>query len=56
MRRAIGAERKAVCFECYKADAWRQRAFESAASLDQDQRSAFSSGCRLKIDRPRLNG
>jgi hypothetical protein len=55
MRRAIGAERKAVCFECYKADAWRQRAFESAASLDTGSAERFQFGLPFEaVDRPRL--
>ena len=55
MRRAIGAERKAVCFECYKADARRQRAFESAASLDTGSTERLQSGLPFEaVDRPRL--
>jgi len=55
MRRAIGAERKAVCFECYKTDARRQRGFESAASLDTGSAERFQCGLPFEaVDRPRL--
>jgi hypothetical protein len=55
MRRAIGAERKAVCFECYKADARRQRALESAASLDTGSAERLQVGLPFEaVDRPRL--
>jgi len=55
MRRAIGAERKAVCFECYKADARRQRAFETAASLNTGSAERLQFGLPFEaVDRPRL--
>jgi hypothetical protein len=55
MRRAIGAERKAVCFECYKADARRRRAFEAAAALDTGSEARLQSGLPFEaVDRPRL--
>src|SRR5258707_5025375 len=55
MRRAIGAERKAVCFECYKADARRQRAVESAASLDTGSAERFQDGLPFEaVHQPRL--
>jgi hypothetical protein len=44
MRQAIGAERRAVCFECYRADARRQRALEAAASLDTGSAGRFQCG------------
>jgi len=56
MRRAIGAERKAVCFECYKADARRRRAFEAAASLDVGSDERFQFGLPFEaVDRSRLH-
>jgi hypothetical protein len=56
MRRAIGAERKAVCFECYKADARRQRAFEAAASVDTGSAERFQFGLPFEpVDRSRLD-
>jgi|SRR6266853_967289 len=55
MRRAIGAERRAVCFECYRADARRQRGFERAASFDAVSESRLQSGLPFEpVDRPRL--
>lgn len=55
MRKAIGAERKAVCFECYKADTRRQRAFEAAATLDTGSDARFQFGLPFEaVDRPRL--
>jgi hypothetical protein len=55
MRRAIGAERKAVCFECYKAEARRQRALQAAASLDTGSEARFQFGLPFEaVDRPRL--
>jgi hypothetical protein len=55
MRKAIGAERKAVCFECYKADARRQRALESAASLDTGSAERFQGGLPFEaVRQPRL--
>jgi hypothetical protein len=56
MRRAIGAERKAVCFECYKADARRRRAFEAAASVDTGSAERFQFGLPYEtVDRSRLD-
>ena len=56
MRRAIGAERKAVCFECYKADARRRRAFEAAASVDTGSAERFQFGLPFEaVDRSRLD-
>jgi hypothetical protein len=55
MRKAIGAERKAVCFECYKAEARRQRAFEEAGSLDTGSAARLQFGLPFEpVDRPRL--
>src|SRR5262245_28627561 len=55
MRRAIGAQRKAVCFECYKADSRRQRAFGAAASLDTGSAERFQFGLPFEaVDKPRL--
>ena len=55
MRNAIGAERKAVCFECYKAEARRQRAFEAAGALDTASEARFQFGLPFEaVDRPRL--
>ena len=56
MRRAISAERKAVCFECYKADARRRRAFEAAASVDTGSAERFQFGLPYEaVDRSRLD-
>ena len=56
MRRAIGAERKAVCFECYKADARRQRAFEAAATVNTGSTERFQFGLPFEaVDRGRLD-
>ena len=56
MRRAIGAERKAVCFECYKADARRQRAFEAAATVNTGSAGRFQFGLPFEaVDRGRLD-
>src|SRR5215470_3712242 len=56
MRRAIGAERKAVCFECYKADARRQRAFEAAAAVNTGSAERFQFGLPFEaVDRGRLD-
>jgi len=55
MRRAIGAGRKAVCFECYKADARRRRAFAAAASVDTGSAERFQFGLPFEaVDRSRL--
>ena len=55
MRRAIGAERKAVCFECYKADARRRRAFAAAAAIETGSEARFRCGLPFEaVDRPRL--
>src|SRR5215467_3097475 len=55
MRRAIGAERKAVCFECYKADGRRKRAFEAAATIETGSEARFQCGLPFEaVDRPRL--
>jgi hypothetical protein len=55
MRRAIGAQRKAVCFECYKADARRRRAFEKAAAIETGSEARFQGGLPFEaVDRPRL--
>src|SRR5215813_2447734 len=56
VRRAIGAERKAVCFECYKADARRRRAFEAAASVGTGSAERFQFGLPFEaVDRLRLD-
>ena len=55
MRRAIGAQRKAVCFECYKADARRRRAFNAAAAIETGSEERFQCGLPFEaVDRPRL--
>jgi hypothetical protein len=55
MRQAIGAERKAVCFECYKAEARRRRACDAAAALDTGSEARFQFGLPFEaVDRPRL--
>jgi hypothetical protein len=55
MRKAIGAERKAVCFECYKAEARRQQAFQNAASLETHSDARLQFGLPFEaVDRPRL--
>jgi hypothetical protein len=55
MRRAIGAERKAVCFECYKADGRRRRALEAAGSIDTGSAERLQFGLPFEaVDRPRL--
>src|ERR1051325_9390249 len=55
MRNAIGAKRKAVCFECYKAETRRQRAFEAAAALDTGSEARFQFGLPFEaVNRPRL--
>jgi hypothetical protein len=55
MRRAIGAARKAVCFECYKADARRRRAFEAAGAIETGSEARFQYGLPFEaVNRPRL--
>jgi hypothetical protein len=55
MRRAIGAERKAICFECYKVEARRRRALEAAASLETGSEERLQFGLPFEpVNRSRL--
>jgi hypothetical protein len=56
LRKAAGAPARAICFECYRTETRRHRAFAAAGQLDTGSDERFQWGLPFEaVNRPRLD-